>query len=421
MTLLYFLFALWIVFILWDFKKAVLCYAPFKILFYYDVRLTAALPFDMAIMLVIAVLFFVKGRKYRTLPFPFKKGYLVYAGVFAFGCIVPVWAIGKIPACLVSILLYSYIYYQSLRSMKDVKLAMLSYLFFSIFLIGNGIYEFVFHSCPVDDWIKAMPYIDKEHAWETNFDLLRMGMPRIRSFIPFSITYGVVSVIIFAIPFYLYFDKQCRCYLSISKLLICISGVLLIIGVITSSSRSPILGILVLFSFLLMDKKFIQRNFKKILMIAIILLITVWPVIYQNILSIVYPTSSVSEDFGGSTLEMRGVQYAIAFDYMMKNPLIGLGKGIQITDSLFYGGESIWLPIMISNGIIGIFGYVYLYLNIVKNTKIFDRKYLNLVTLSWLIMNTATSLMGVGDATYLTIFLLLYRYSYMKQSFKSKL
>ena len=36
MTLLYILFFIWVLFILFDFKKAVLCYAPFKILFYYE-------------------------------------------------------------------------------------------------------------------------------------------------------------------------------------------------------------------------------------------------------------------------------------------------------------------------------------------------------------------------------------------------
>ena len=57
---------------------------------------------------------------------------------------------------------------------------------------------------------------------------------------------------------------------------------------------------------------------------------------------------------------------------------------------------------------------IYLYYAIVKNTKVSGSRYLHIVTASWLVMNTATSLMGLGDATYLTLYMLLYRYNYLK-------
>lgn len=410
MTLLYILFFIWVLFILFDFKKAVLCYAPFKILFYYDVRLTAALPFDMAIILLIAFCFFVKRKEYSKLHFPFTRGYMVYAIIYSIGCIIPVFMINRIPSTVISILLYSYIYFQCLRNIRDVKLAAAVYMLFSLFLVGNGMLELFTHKCPVDDWIRSMPFIDKEHAWDTDFDELRFGLPRIKSFMPFSITYGVACAILLSLPFYLVFENFRKSLLM--RLLVPMSLVFLLIGVITSASRSPILGIVVLLSYLFLDKELFKRYKTKILLLLLLIAVFMWPFIYDNIMSILNPKAA--DAIGGSSMDMRIVQYSIAFDYMMQSPLFGLGKETQITDILFFGGESIWLPLMINNGILGVFGYIYLYYAIVKNTKVSGSRYLHIVTASWLVMNTATSLMGLGDATYLTLYMLLYRYNYLK-------
>lgn len=410
MTLLYILFFIWVLFILFDFKKAVLCYAPFKILFYYDVRLTAALPFDMAIILLIAFCFFVKRKEYSKLHFPFTRGYVVYAIIYSIGCIIPVFMINRIPSTVISILLYSYIYFQCLRNMRDVKLAAAVYMLFSLFLVGNGMLELFMHKCPVDDWIRSMPFIDKEHAWDTDFDELRFGLPRIKSFMPFSITYGVACAILLSLPFYLVFENFRKSLLM--RLLVPMSLVLLLIGVITSASRSPILGIVVLLSYLFLDKELFKRYKTKILLLLLLIAVFMWPFIYDNIMSILNPNAA--DAIGGSSMDMRIGQYSIAFDYMMQSPLFGLGKETQITDILFFGGESIWLPLMINNGILGVLGYIYLYYAIVKNTKVSGSRYLHIVTASWLVMNTATSLMGLGDATYLTLYMLLYRYIYLK-------
>ncbi len=410
MTLLYILFFIWVLFILFDFKKAVLCYAPFKILFYYDVRLTAALPFDMAIILLIAFCFFVKRKEYSKLHFPFTRGYMVYAIIYSIGCIIPVFMINRIPSTVISILLYSYIYFQCLRNIRDVKLAAAVYMLFSLFLVGNGMLELFTHKCPVDDWIRSMPFIDKEHAWDTDFDELRFGLPRIKSFMPFSITYGVACAILLSLPFYLVFENFRKSLLM--RLLVPMSLVFLLIGVITSASRSPILGIVVLLSYLFLDKELFKRYKTKILLLLLLIAVFMWPFIYDNIMSILNPKAA--DAIGGSSMDMRIGQYSIAFDYMMQSPLFGLGKETQINDILFFGGESIWLPLMINNGILGVFGYIYLYYAIVKNTKVSGSRYLHIVTASWLVMNTATSLMGLGDATYLTLYMLLYRYNYLK-------
>ena len=410
MTLLYILFFIWVLFILFDFKKAVLCYAPFKILFYYDVRLTAALPFDMAIILLIAFCFFVKRKEYSKLHFPFTRGYMVYAIIYSIGCIIPVFMINRIPSTVISILLYSYIYFQCLRNIRDVKLAAAVYMLFSLFLVGNGMLELFTHKCPVDDWIRSMPFIDKEHAWDTDFDELRFGLPRIKSFMPFSITYGVACAILLSLPFYLVFENFRKSLLM--RLLVPMSLVFLLIGVITSASRSPILGIVVLLSYLFLEKELFKRYKTKILLLLLLIAVFMWPFIYDNIMSILNPKAA--DAIGGSSMDMRIGQYSIAFDYMMQSPLFGLGKETQITDILFFGGESIWLPLMINNGILGVFGYIYLYYAIVKNTKVSGSRYLHIVTASWLVMNTATSLMGLGDATYLTLYMLLYRYNYLK-------
>ena len=114
MTLLYIIFLIWVLFLLVDFKKAVLIYAPFKILFYYDVRLTASLPFDMAMMLLFAGMYILNRKRFNSVSFPFVRGFVVYAIIVSFGCVYPVFAINKIPAIVIGIYFYSYIYIKCL-------------------------------------------------------------------------------------------------------------------------------------------------------------------------------------------------------------------------------------------------------------------------------------------------------------------
>ena len=66
---------------------------------------------------------------------------------------------------------------------------------------------------------------------------------------------------------------------------------------------------------------------------------------------------------------------------------------------------------MMKGGLLGVFGYIYLYYDLYVNTNSNNRKYLITIICSWLAMNTATSLMGIGDATFFTIYFLLYRLS----------
>ena len=406
MTLLYIIFLIWVLFLLVDFKKAVLIYAPFKILFYYDVRLTASLPFDMAMMLLFAGMYFLNRKRFNSVSFPFSRGFVVYAIIVSFGCIYPVFAINKIPAIVIGVLFYSYIYIKCLETVKDVKLAIFSHFIFAIFLVSNGVLEYQLGSCPVDEWIRSMPYIDKEHAFETNFDVLRFGLPRLRSFMPFSISYGVCCVIFFAIPFYLLFFNTIN---SISKTFIIICGMMLLLGIICSGSRSPIIGLIIIFGYLLLDRNLLISYKKQIFILGIFIFMFLWPYIYQNIMSIIDP--SAAQEASGSSTEMRIGQYAIAFEYVNAKPLFGWGQGLEVERDGFYGGESIWLPLMMKGGLLGVFGYIYLYYDLYVNTNSNNRKYLITISCSWLAMNTATSLMGIGDATFFTIYFLLYRLS----------
>lgn len=405
MTLLYIIFVLCVLFVLKDFKKTVLCYAPFKILFYYDVRLTASLPFDMAMMLIFAGMYYVKRKEINIINFPYVRGFVVYAIIISFGCLYPVFAINRIPSIVIGVLFYSYLYYIFLETKEDIKIAIMAYLIFSLFLVFNGLLELQFGSCPVDEWIRSMPYIDEEHAFETNFDTLRFGLPRIRSFMPYSVSYGVGCTILFSITFYFYFYND----ISINKSLIIICNVMLLIGIICSGSRSPIIGLIIILGYILLDRNLFVSNKKQILLLGIFAFAFLWPYIYQNILSIVNPVAA--QEVSGSSTEMRIGQYAIAFEYVDAKPLFGWGQGLEVNRDGFYGGESIWLPLMMKGGILGVFGYLYLYYNLYKKTYSRNRKYLLTIICSWLAMNTATSLMGLGDATFFTVFFLLYRSS----------
>ena len=69
----------------------------------------------------------------------------------------------------------------------------------------------------------------------------------------------------------------------------------------------------------------------------------------------------MADDAGGSSTEMRMVQFSIALRFFLQSPLFG--QGMEFNPTLFYnefyGGESVWLPLLANQGMVGLTGYLF--------------------------------------------------------------
>ena len=115
----------------------------------------------------------------------------------------------------------------------------------------------------------------------------------------------------------------------------------------------------------------------------------------------------------GSSTDMRQVQFAIALYYFLQAPVFGNGTSFTFDvvtpiNPDMYGAESVWMPLMIDNGIVGCIAYllcyVYCFIYILQNKNKIDCIFtLGLI----LFINTATSVPGF-DVGYIFILTLCF-------------
>lgn len=401
--------------LLFDLKKGVLLYAPLKLFFNINVRF-GIFTFDLAISLLILLLFIFQRKKMHKGEFPLIKYFAIYSIGYILTCLYPDFAPNAIPRILIMVLAFSYVYYYCLQDMKDIRFAILSYSVFAIVMCFNGLLQPLMGINPLDDFLQSIS--DEDNSLFMDNSWVRMGQVRYRSFIPHAISYGVACCIIFYLVLWKYLVKKglggnMFTFLAIGFLLS---------GIIICGSRTPILGLLPLV-YILFDKEIVSGSVKRrmIFLFFIFLLFESDYIIY-SIDSIINP--KIVEDAGGSSMELRLIQLGIASNFMIENPFFGKGMEFDASEisSEILGAESVWLPLMMNNGLVGVASYIVICWGTYKFfSKSRGNVFLLTFSLGWIIMRTATSLIGVTDAQFFTCMFIIYRYYQITQPSSSKI
>ena len=187
-----------------------------------------------------------------------------------------------------------------------------------------------------DDYIQSIS--NEELSFFSDNDLVRFGRERYRSFIPHAISYGVLCVtLLYLLVWYLLKVAHS------GKAWIIMGTCLLLSGVVICTSRTPILG---LFPFVIIfrDMKVSFRKIRPFLLILVCFLLLQGDYILYLLESVF--TSNVADDAGGSSTEMRMVQFSIALRFFLQSPLFG--QGMEFNPTLFYnefyGGSRFGCP-----------------------------------------------------------------------------
>lgn len=129
---------------------------------------------------------------------------------------------------------------------------------------------------------------------------------------------------------------------------------------------------------------------------------------FQTIYSSIIDTTQVS----GSNADMRTIQYEIASIFL--NKALWFGNGLSYTWEYvlyyykeLYGAESLWIPIMIDQGVLGIFSYALFFINcsffLLKNKQ----KRMLFFVIGFLTFNTLSSIPNVPIVFTMAIYLIL--------------
>lgn len=127
--------------------------------------------------------------------------------------------------------------------------------------------------------------------------------------------------------------------------------------------------------------------------------------------SIINPDKTSVE---GSNTTGRLEQFAYSIYLVQNNWLLGYGN-VNIMDmksfdySILYGAESIWMVTILQKGIIGILAYAYFYVDIFKHLPKNNKTIFIFFVLGWLLIDSATSLMGINMFLPIMIMTLLYK------------
>ena len=250
---------------------------------------------------------------------------------------------------------FPFVFWKCLDSAKRVNLAfsvlvklMTIAVFFGIieaFLRVNLVFNLIQNLFAVEDFS-----FDDERV--------RFGLKRCSSIFSYFSTYGIAAFMTFVALY-----VRCIIFKHKSKW----QSVLMLLcafAAFSTGSRAVFLGLFLACYMLLINKKFLKtKTGRKFLVISFLLLPVLCVVGYQVADSII--NSNTSQYAGGSTSDLREIQWEACLPYFLESPILGNGR-LYIWDVVkeahyeLLGAESIWFSIMVDYGILGAVAFLFL-------------------------------------------------------------
>lgn len=168
----------------------------------------------------------------------------------------------------------------------------------------------------------------------------------------------------------------------------------LLFTVLASGTRSAILA-LVICSFTYLNRQIL--NSKRLLGIALAVIVAYIALgsYFDAIINSFLNTESVS----GSNTDMRQGQFNLALMFLLESPIYGHGIGYCATHVMgvydeMFGAESLWFPVMIDTGVMGVIGYAMFFISNIRYCIKQKMSYLIFFVLGFLVLNSMSSIPG---------------------------
>lgn len=390
--LIYLLFLFFVVCLVKDFKKGIIYYAPFKFMFSHGIPSHIG-TFELDVIFTFVLFcFWLFNRRKDLLRFPLKISFVfMMLASFAFA-LNPFFSI-KVLLESLSPYLYLVMFFSAIETKGDISTFIKVICVYVLILNVNAVCE-MFGSNIIGN--QLLTIMTPGAYWAVDAGT-RGSFFRLHSFVPHSIGFGVENMVFFSFFFMLYMYRQdlMKKKTSIYYMTICLLGVFL------SGSRSPLLGgIIMLLPFLANKKMFNTRNISFVVIAALVIVVFAGEYISTMFDSL---TTDKDTDLGGaSSWEMRWGQLEYSMYFWMKNFWFGNGHTFDIFQggrmySEIFGAESVWFPIMMKQGLVGMIAYLSVTVDSCIRTTNIKYKWLCVcLMIGWLVIDTATNLPGLS-------------------------
>lgn len=267
------------------------------------------------------------------------------------------------------------------------------------------LFEETISANPIMHWCEKHP---ESFTWFHDRSEQRFGVKRAQSFFSGESAFGLTCSYIFIILFIMMRDGAKIMKVKWRKLLI----LLLPLCVFLTGTRSVILCFLVACVALLTPQTI--KKYRIPLLAVGLVLIFFMGSYFTSLYNSIFVDST---EIGGSSSEMREGQWDIAYYYM--NQDFWLGNGVHFTGKLLnsggeaglFGAEGMWLPVMMDRGMLGVICTLSAFL--LGLYYILRRKRYNMIWLwiSFLLMKTLTTGVGIELTYYEIVLIVLFRYA----------
>lgn len=391
-----------------NFKKGIIIYAPFKFVFSYGLRsYVGKFELDTLFTAIIFIIWLLRSNKRNWTEFPLKGTLLLVSiGVLAYS-FNPFFAITVLLDGF-SPYLYLIMFFYALKTKEDLQLFIKVLSVYVITLNVNALTELMGYNVLGHSLVAAMT---PTTYWAE--DVVARGIfVRLHSFVPHSIGYGVENMLFFSFYFMLFLLGEKVFPKKKSSILMLVSFV----GIYLSGSRSPLLGGVIILLPLLFNKQ--MFNAKNLSFAICCLLIVV--VFAGGYISAMFDSLATDKDTdlgGASSWDMRLGQLEYSVSFWMKNFWFGNGHTFDIFQggrmySEIFGAESVWFPLMMKQGLVGMVAYLSVTIGACINS--FRVKYKALcfcLMLGWLVIDSATNLPGLSILLPLYFYTVYYKWN----------
>ena len=307
------------------------------------------------------VMFFIKKRKYPIKGrFPLVISFLLIIGAnlitnyFAVEKHTPSMISAILNGCVLIVLFY-YTFMEDKHRLLPVFLRIC--IIFSAVVGFYSIYETVTGTNPIMETLL-------NNGW-LNYDKLvtdfRFGMKRSQGIFTMHGTNGAVATEMFVVMF----GGLLSGLIKKTKLNYLILASLLF-TVFASGTRSAI------FAFAICSLAYVNMrvlNFKR--MLGVTLALVVAYIAFGSYFDAIINSFVDTESVEGSNSDMRQGQFDIALMLMLRSPIYGNGVAYCSTNVMgvykeMFGAESLWFPVMIDTGLMGVIGYAVFFISSIR-------------------------------------------------------
>lgn len=281
---------------------------------------------------------------------------------------------------------------------STIQTALKYILIFGGIIAFYALFETIFRINPYIGFINRLGLYTNDYVVTE----IRFGLKRSQSIFAMHTTNGGISLAYFCLLLYAKQHHAIRFSNKICNSII----VLLLCTIFFTGSRAAIIGCAIC-SLMFFSKKHTNG---RLLFVLIFIILFVSPFVvdyFQTIYNSIIDTKQVS----GSNADMRTLQFEIASIFL--NKALWFGNGLSYTWEYvlyyykeLYGAESLWIPIMIDQGVLGIFSYALFFINCSSFVLRNKQKKMLLFILGFLIFNTLSSIPNV-PIVFIPIYLML--------------